>query len=408
MTENFMSIKRIYLDNAATTPVDPAVLKEMMPYFSKKFGNPFSVHSFGQEAKVAIDNARDQVAKFLGSSAEEVFFTSGATESNNWTVNGILTKVKANMAEKPSSVFTPHLITSAFEHHCVLNSSLANEKSGVKLSLIKPKSDGVIDVKDIAKEITDATVLISIMYVNNEVGTIQPIKEIGEIVKKIRAERAAKGNKLPLYFHTDAVQAANYLNCNVDYLGVDLLTISAHKIYGPKGVGALYVRRGTRIAPSQHGGEQESNMRAGTHNVPGIVGLGKAVSLIPKHQKSLPKMKKLRDKLVAEVMKINGTQINGSMEFRTPNNANFSFRGIEGESLIISLDMEGIAASTGSACSSASLEPSHVLTSMGISPEVAHASLRLTLGKDTSESDINYAIKTLPPVIERLRKISGR
>ncbi len=400
--------KRIYLDNAATTPVDSAVLKEMMPYFSKKFGNPFSVHGFGQEAKVAIDNAREQVADFLGASPEEIFFTSGATESNNWTVNGILAKVKANMAEKPGSAFVPHLITSAFEHHCVLNSSLASEKAGVKLSLIKPKADGVVDAQDVAKAITDQTVLISIMYVNNEVGTIQPIKEIGEIVKKVKAERAAGGSKTPLYFHTDAVQAANYLDCNVDHLGVDLLTISAHKIYGPKGIGALYIRRGTRIAPSLHGGEQESNMRAGTHNVPGIVGLGKAVSLTGKHRKGLPKMKKLRDRLFTEIMKINGTQINGSLEFRTPNNANFSFRGIEGESLIISLDMAGIAGSTGSACSSASLEPSHVLTSMGIPPEVAHASLRLSLGKDTTEQEINYAIKTLPPIIERLRKISGR
>jgi cysteine desulfurase len=401
-------IKRIYLDNAATTPVDAAVLKEMMPYFQKKFGNPFSVHSFGQEARVAIDNAREQVANFLGANPEEVFFTSGATESNNWTVNGIISKIKAGMAEKPGNVFIPHIITSAFEHHCVLNSSLSSEKAGTKLTLIKPKPDGVIDAENIAKAITDETVLISIMYVNNEVGTIQPIKEIGEIVKKAKAERVAKGNKLPLYFHTDAVQAANYLNCNVNDLGVDLLTLSAHKIYGPKGVGCLYVRRGTRIAPSQQGGEQESNMRAGTHNVPGIVAMGKAVSLIEKHKKSLPKMKKLRDKLFTELMKINGTQINGSVEFRTPNNANFSFRGIEGESLIISLDMAGIASSTGSACSSASLEPSHVLTSMGIPPEVAHASLRLTLGKDTTEQEINYVIKTLPPIIERLRKISGR
>lgn len=397
------------MDNAATTPVDAAVLREMMPYFSKKFGNPFSVHSFGQEAKVAVDNARDEVAKFLGASAEEVFFTSGATESNNWAINGILAKINASMAEKKAqNIFIPHIITSAFEHHCVLNSSLASEKAGAKLSLVKPKGDGVIDAQNIANEITDNTALISIMFVNNEVGTIQPIKEIGGIVKKAKAERLAKGNKLPLYFHTDAVQAANYLDCNVDSLGVDLLTLSAHKIYGPKGVGALYIRRGTRIAPSQQGGEQESNMRAGTHNVPGIVGMGKAVSLIEKHKKSLPKMKKLRDKLIAEITKISGTQINGSMEFRTPNNANFSFRGIEGESLIISLDMAGIAASTGSACSSASLEPSHVLTSMGIPPEVAHASLRLTLGKDTVEQDINYVIKTLPPIIERLRKISGR
>jgi len=401
--------KHIYLDNAATTPVDPAVLKEMMPYFRKKFGNPFSVHSFGQEAKVAIDNARDEVAKFLGASAEEVFFTSGATESNNWAVVGVLKSVKTSAAaEKIGSAFVPHIITSAFEHHCVLNSSLASEKAGAKLSLIKPKADGVIDAQDIAKEITDQTVLISIMYVNNEVGTIQPIKEIGEIVRKVKAERAAKGNKLPLYFHTDAVQAANYLDCRVDGLGVDLLTLSAHKIYGPKGIGALYVRRGTRIAPSQYGGEQESNLRAGTHNVPGIVGLGKAMSLIPKHRKNLAKMKKLRDKLIEELLKIKGSQLNGSLEKRTPNNANFSFRGVEGESLIISLDMAGVAASTGSACSSASLEPSHVLTSMGIPPEVAHASLRLTLGKDTTEQEISYVIKTIPPIIERLRKISGR
>lgn len=401
-------LKRIYLDNAATTPVDPAVLKEMMPYFSKKFGNPFSVHSFGQEAKVAIDDARDEVAKFLGAGAEEVFFTSGATESNNWAINGVLAKIKANMREKSNNDFAPHIITSAFEHHCVLNSSLASEKAGAKLNLIRPKADGILDPQSIIRAITDQTVLISIMYVNNEVGTIQPIKEIGEIVKKIREKRISQGNKTPLYFHTDAVQAANYLNCNVEDLGVDLLTISAHKIYGPKGIGALYIRRGTKIAPSQYGGEQETNLRAGTHNVPGIIGLGKAVSLIAQNQKTLPKIKKLRDKLSTEIMKISGTRINGSMEYRVPNNVNFSFRGIEGESLIISLDMAGIAASTGSACSSASLEPSHVLSSMGISPEVAHASLRLTLGKDTSDQDINYVIKTLPPIIERLRKISGR
>lgn len=401
--------KHIYLDNAATTPVDPAVLKETMPYFSKKFGNPFSVHSFGQEAKVAIDNAREQVAKFLGSSAEEVFFTSGATESNNWAINGVLSKIRSSFTEKnPQNAFVPHIIISAFEHHCVLNTSLAAQKSGVKLTEIKPNKDGVVNASDVTKSITNETVLISVMYVNNEVGTIQPIKEIGEAIKKAKTERLVYGNKNPLYFHIDAVQAANYLNCNVDHLGVDLLSLSAHKFYGPKGTGILYVRRGTRIGPSQYGGEQESNMRAGTHNVPGIVGLGKAISLIEKHKKGLAKMKKLRDKLISEVLKIEGSQLNGSREFRTPNNANFSFRGIEGESLIISLDMAGIAASTGSACSSASLEPSHVLTAMGISPEVAHASLRLTLGKDTTPAEIDYVIKTLPPIIERLRKISGR
>jgi len=399
--------KHIYLDNAATTPVDPAVLKEMMPYFSKKFGNPFSVHSFGQEAKVAIDNAREQVAKFLGAKAEEIYFTSGATESNNWAVGGIISAVNSDSRfQKPS--FSPHIIISAMEHHCVLNTSLARQKGGAKLTVIRPKNNGVVNVNEIAEAIGNETVLVSIMYVNNEVGTIQPIKEIGEVVKRVKSERAAAGNKLPLYFHTDAVQAANYLDCKVDSLGVDLLTLSAHKIYGPKGVGCLYIRRGTKIGPSQYGGEQESNLRAGTHNVPGIVGLGKAVSLIEEHKKSLPKMKKLRDKLMSEVLKIPGSQLNGSADLRTPNNANFSFRGIEGESLIISLDMAGIAGSTGSACSSASLEPSHVLTAMGIPAEIAHGSLRLTLGKDTTEADINYAIKTLPPIIERLRKISGR
>lgn len=403
--------KRIYLDNAATTPVDPAVLKEMMPYFSKKFGNPFSVHSFGQEAKVAIDNAREQVAKFLGASAEEIFFTSGATESNNWSINGILRSFKdSTTAQKMAKIgaFSPHFIISAIEHHCVLNSALAAHKSGAKLTIIRPKKDGAVDKDEVAGAITDETVFVSTMYVNNEVGTIQPIKEIGEIVKNIKTERQTKGNKLPLYFHTDAVQAANYLNCNVDYLGVDLLSLSAHKFYGPKGTGILYVRRGTKIGPSQYGGEQESNLRAGTHNVPGIVGLGKAISLIEKHKKSLPKMKKLRDKLIGGVLEIPGSQLNGSAESRTPNNANFSFRGVEGESLIISLDMAGIAASTGSACSSASLEPSHVLTAMGIPAEIAHGSLRLTLGKDTTDADINYVLKTLPPIIERLRKISGR
>lgn len=402
--------KRIYLDNAATTPVDPAVLKAMMPYFSKKFGNPFSVHGFGQEAKVAVDNARDEVAKFLGSKPEEVFFTSGATESNNWAVSGILKKAMPSglPAERTLETFIPHIVTTAFEHHCVLNSSLAAQKAGFKTTIIKPQPNGVVSARDIEHAITKDTVLVSVMYVNNEVGTIQPIKEIGAIIKEKRYVRQQLQNKTPLYFHTDAVQAANYLDCNVDRLGADLLTLSAHKIYGPKGVGALYVRRGTHIAPSQYGGEQESNMRAGTHNVPGIVGMGKAISLIPKHQKGLAKMKKMRDKLFAEILKIGGTQINGSVEFRTPNNANFSFRGVEGESLVISLDMEGIAASTGSACSSASLEPSHVLTSMGISHEIAHASLRLSLGKDTTPQEIDYVIKKLPPIIERLRKISGR
>lgn len=403
-----MPKKRVYMDYAATTPVDPKVLKEMMPYFNKKFGNPFSVHSWGQEAAVAVDKARAQIIKLLGATeSREIVFTSGATEANNWVISGIVQLIREDLKTSGKKDFTPHIITTTIEHHCVLNSSKAAELEGVKVTFVPVNHEGLIDPADVEKAITPQTVLISIMYANNEVGTIQPIEKVGEIVKKVNETRV-QNKERKILFHTDAVQAANYLDCNVDHLGVDLLTLSGHKIYGPKGIGALFIRRGTRIAPGLYGGEQEWNLRAGTHNVPGIVGLGKAIELIASRKKNIPKMKKLRDKLIDRALKCApGAQLNGSREFRLPNNANFSFPGVEGESLIMSLDMEGIAASTGSACSSASLEPSHVLTSMGIPAETAHASLRLTLGKDTKESEINYVLKVLPEIIERLRKISG-
>jgi cysteine desulfurase len=391
-------MKKIYLDYAATTPTDKEVLKEMLPYFSEKFGNPSSIHQFGQEVLEAVDKARQQVADFLGCAPSEIIFTSGATESNNMVIKGIVKGVQS---------FIPHIITSSIEHHCVLNSCKAAEKEGIDVTYLRVDKSGIVNPEDVKKTIKENTVLISIMYANNEVGTIEPITEIGRMIKEINIER--EKNKLPrIYFHTDAVQAVNYLDCHVDNLGVDLLSLSGHKIYGPKGIGALYIKQGTKIKSIQQGGEQEYNLRAGTHNVPGIVGLGKAISLIPKHREKTEEIKKLRDYLIDEIIKnIPDSQLNGSKECRLPHNANFSFKGVEGESLLIMLDQEGIAVSTGSACSSASLQPSHVLTAMGIPPEIAHASIRFTLGKDTTKEDIGYVLEVLIKKIKRLKEISG-
>ena len=391
-------MKKIYLDYAATTPTDKKVLDEMMPYFSQKFGNPSSIHQFGQEALEAIDKARQQVADFLSCNPSEIIFTSGATESNNMTVKGVI---------KASQASNPHIITSSIEHHCVLNSCKTIEKEGIDVTYLKVDKDGLVNPEDLKKSIKENTVLISVMYANNEVGTIEPIAEIGELLKEINLER--EKNKLPkVHFHTDAVQAVNYLDCDVENLGVDLLSLSGHKIYGPKGVGALYIRQGTKIKSIQQGGEQEHNLRAGTHNVSGIVGLGKAIALVSEHRKKTEEIRNLRDYLIDEILKnIPDSQLNGSGEFRLPHNANLSFKGVEGESLLMMLDADGIAVSTGSACSSASLEPSHVLTAMKISPEIAHASIRFTIGKDTTKEDIDFVLKVLKEKIKRLREISG-
>ncbi|MCK5084656.1 MAG: cysteine desulfurase [Candidatus Pacebacteria bacterium] len=391
-------MKKVYLDHAASTPMDKEVLEEMMPYFIEKFGNPSSIHQFGQEAMEAVDNARAQVADFLHCSTSEVIFTSGATESNNLTIKGVL---------KATQIENPHIITSAIEHHCVLNACEMEQKEGREVTFLKVDKDGLINPESVRKVIKDNTILVSIMYANNEVGTIEPIAEIGELLKEINSER--EKNKLPkVYFHTDAVQAVNYLDCNVDILGVDLLSLSGHKIYGPKGVGALYVRQGTKIKSIQQGGEQEHNFRAGTHNVPGIVGLGKAISLVSENRKKMEETRKLRDYFIDEVLEnITGANLNGPKEFRLPHNINMSFKGVEGESLLMMLDADGIAVSTGSACSSASLAPSHVLSAMGIPPEIAHASIRFTLGKDTTKEDIDYTLKVLVEKVKRLRDISG-
>ncbi len=387
--------RQIYLDHAATTPVDSAVLRKMRPYFDVRYGNASSVHRAGDLARQGMEKARQQISDFLNCSPEEIYFTSGATESDNWIIRGIVEKVRQSSAKKP------HIITSSFEHKAVLEPARVLEKKGLaELTILPVNQDGLVEVEEAVKAIKKNTVLVSIMYANSEVGTIQPIKEIGRLIKKKNSQ---------IVFHTDAVQAINYLNCRIEYLGVDALSLSAHKIYGPKGIGALYLRKGIEISPVFRGGGHERGLRSGTENVPGIIGLGEAVNSIKNQRSNIKKIKKLRNKLITGVMKdIPDVQLNGSLEHRLPNNAHFSFKGIEGEGLLIELSERGIYVSTGSACASHSLRPSHVLRAMGLSDEEAHASVRFTLGRQTKESDINYVSEVLPKAVSRLRKISGR
>jgi cysteine desulfurase len=381
-------MKRIYLDYAATTPTDPEVIKAMEPYFFKEFGNPSSIHSFGQEAKKAIEDAREKLAKFLGASSSEIVFTSGGTESNNFAIEGV-----AFALEKKGN----HIITSGIEHHAILEPCKFLEKHGFKITFVGVDKNGLVSAEDIKKAITDKTILISVMHANNEIGTIQPITQIGKIARE-----------LGIYFHTDAVQTVGHIPVNVNDLNVDLLSLSAHKFYGPKGVGALYIRRGTRIERFLHGGDQEKGRRASTHNTPGIVGLGKAIELCEaKIDEEAKSQIALRDKLIREIPnKISEVYLNGHPTQRLPNNVNFSIKYIEGESILLSLDMLGIACSTGSACTSSSLEPSHVLLAIGLSAEIAHGSLRITLGRWTKEDEIDYLLEHLPKVVEKLRAMS--
>lgn len=392
-------MKKIYLDNSATTPVDPKVLKAMLPYFREKFGNPSSVHSWGQEAAQAVLGARDKVAKFLGSKAEEVVFTSCATEANNLVLKGVMYANRERSKEG-------HLIVSQIEHKSVLEPAKHLEKEGYKVTYLPVNREGIIRLSDLKKAITSNTVLVSIMYANSETGAIQPIREIGKMVKKINRKRANS-----IFVHTDAAQAVQYLNCNVDWLHIDLLTIAGHKIYAPKGVGALYIRKGTPLQSIQKGGSQEYGLRAGTENVPYIVGLGKAIELVQKNRdKVKKKLISLRDKLIQDIKKdISNCRLNGPQgEKRLPNNVNFSFKGAEGESIVLGLDMAGIAVSTGSACTSHELKPSHVLTAMGLSPEIAHGSIRITMSKYTKEEDIDRLMKVLPKVVARLRRMAPK
>ena len=394
--------KRIYFDYAATTPLDRSVLQKMMPYLRDKYGNASSIHKFGQEASEAIDEAREKVAKFLNCKPAEIVFTGSASESDNLAIRGVIKAIR----RKKQAGEKIHVVTSKIEHKAVLETFKDLEKEGVRVTYLPVGPDGLINLGDLRAEITPETDLVSIMYANNEIGSIQPIKKIGEIVAKIN-----KIEEHPVYFHTDAVQAANWLDCDVGKLGVHLLTLSGHKIYGPKGVGILYAKEGTPIMAMTTGGSHEWGLRAGTENTAGIVGIGEAIKKIKYTKTDFMKMIKLRDMLVKGVLtNVQNSKFNGPKkeEDRLPNIANFSFLGVEGESLVIALDQQGIAVSTGSACTSTALMPSHVLIAMGLTELDAHSSLRVSLGKYTTAREINYFIRILPKIIERLRRISGR
>ena len=380
--------KKIYLDNASTTPVDEKVMKEMKPFFEKKFGNPSSLHSFGQEARVAIDESREKIADYLNCDPKEVIFTGSATEANNIMIKGVI-----------EADDNPHVITTSIEHDAVLETV---KESGADYTVLDVDKDGFIDLEDLKEAINEKTVLVTVMYANNEIGTIQPIKKIAELIGEINEKRDKR-----IYLHTDAAQAAGYLNCDVDELGVDGLTISGHKIYGPKGIGVLFKKRNVKVEPIIFGGGQEDGIRSGTYNTPLIVGIGKAVELL-KTEKKKEETKELRYYLIEEVLKIEGASLNGPKERRLPNNTNFSFKGVEGESIVMILDQKGIATSTGSACSSKSLKASHVLRAIGLRDLEAHSSLRVSVGRKTTKEDVDRFLKVLPDVIERLREISGR
>jgi len=379
---------RIYLDHAATTPTRPEVVKVMLPFFTDAFGNPASIYSYGQEAKGAVEEARTKTAELIGARSEEIVFTSGGTEADNFALKGV-----AYANEHKGN----HIITTSIEHHAVMEVCKFLGRRGFTITYLPVDEYGLVDPQDVKKVITDKTILISIIHANNEVGTIEPISEIGKIAKEAE-----------VYFHTDAVQTVGHIPVNVDKLKVDLLSISAHKLYGPKGVGALYIRKGTKLTSLMQGGEQEKRRRAGTENVPGIVGLGKAVELAGQEMdKEIERLAGLRDKLIKVLMeKIDHVHLNGHPTRRLPNNVNVSVDFVEGESMLLNLDLEGICASTGSACSSASLEPSHVLLALGLSPEQAHGSLRFTLGRENSEEDMKRVLKVLPGIVARLRAMS--
>jgi cysteine desulfurase len=381
-------MKKYYLDNAATTPTDPRVLQAMLPCFTEVYGNPSSLHAFGQTAKHLVEEARKTVASFIEASPEEIIFTSGGTEGNNTVIEGI-----AHARREKGN----HVITSKIEHHSILEPCHFLEKEGFEVTLIPVNEYGLVDPDDVRKAITEKTILISIMHANNEIGTIQPLTEISKIARE-------NG----IYFHTDAVQTFGHFPISVNELQIDLLSASAHKLYGPKGIGILYVRKGTRIEPILRGGDQEKRRRASTHNVPGIVGLGKAVELAKEEVvNEIEKLTVLRNMLIDGILtKIEHSRLNGHPSQRLPNNVNISFSYVDGESMLLKLDMEGIACSTGSACTSSNLEPSHVLSAIGLPLELAHGSLRFSLGRQTTEDNIRYVLEVLPGIISKLRSIS--
>ena len=376
--------KKIYLDNAATTKVDEEVIKAMLPFFSEKFGNPNSLHEFGREAKESLELSRNKIAGWLNVKAEEIIFTGSGTESNNLIIKGL---AEAYPEKK-------QIITSVIEHPAILENCKYMEKKGYKLDYISVDSNGRINLEELKSKINANTLLVSVMHVNNEIGSIQPIEEIAEICKG------------KCFFHTDAVQSFGKISINAS--GIDALSASSHKINGPKGAGLLYLRKGIKISPLLHGGGQENKIRSGTENIAGIAGFAKAVELAEKKIKNTEKIKKLRDMIIEKLLKIPGSRLNGSIENRIFNNINVTFENVEGESLIMLLDKEGIACSTGSACSSHSLKASHVLKAIGLRDEEAHGSLRITLGWDTTEKDIEYAAKKIKEAVEKLRNIYGK
>lgn len=382
-----MTEKIIYMDHAATTYTAKEVVDSMIPYFTESFGNPSSIYSIGQKNHAAVEHARELAAAALHAEKDEIFFTSGGTESDNWALKGVC------FANKHKG---KHIITTKIEHHAILHSAEYLTSLGFEVTYVDVDSYGMVSPSEIEKAIRPGTILISVMYANNEVGTIQPIKEIGEIA-----------HKHGILFHTDAVQAAGHIPIDVKADNIDLLSLSGHKFYGPKGTGVLYIRKGVRIKSFIHGGAQENKRRAGTENVPGIVGLGaaleRAVKTMPEESK---KLTALRDRLIGGLLEIPASTLNGHPKMRLPNNVNVRFEYIEGESLLLFLNMKGICASTGSACNSASLEPSHVLTAMGVPAESAHGSLRLTLGEVTTLEDVEYVIAETKAIVKRLRSMS--
>lgn len=381
-------MRNVYLDYSATTPVKEEVLNEMIPYFTEKFGNPSSLYDKGLESKDAVTHAREQVAALINAEPREVFFTAGGTEADNWAVFGVCDKLK----EKGN-----HIITTKIEHHAMLHSCAFLEKQGYEVTYLDIDNDGRVNLKQLEDSITEKTILISIMMVNNEIGTLQPIKEIAEIAKAHR-----------IIFHTDAVQALGNVPIDVKDMGIDLMSMSSHKIYGPKGEGALFIRKGLRISNYLHGGAQESGKRAGTENLTGIVGFGKAAELARiNFDEHVKHCSTLRNYLVERILReIPDTVLNGTMDGRHPGNANITFKYIEGESILLLLNQFGISVSTGSACSSKSLEPSHVLTALGVPVEMIHGTVRFTVGDFTTKDDIDYVVDTLKTIVTKLRELS--
>lgn len=390
-------MNRVYLDYNATTPVEPEVLDAMLPYLSGEFGNAASIHTPGQRARAAVESAREQVAVLIGARAQEIVFTSGGTESDNHAIFGVVGQAFPPVFPSNNPDSLPHIITTAIEHEAVLNACQALEKSGARVTFLATNREGQIDLDELQQAVCPETVLITVMHANNELGTIQPLEEIGRIA-----------NERDLYFHTDAVQSAGKVPMDVNNLGVDLLSLSAHKFYGPKGIGALYIRSGTRLRQLLYGGHHQRGFRPGTENVAGIVGLGKAAEIT---RESLAadarRVSTLRNKLEQGLLaRVPHARVNGGAASRTPNTTNLGFPGIEGEALLIALDLKGLACSTGAACSSGAVEPSHVLTAIGLPPEEARASLRFSLGRHTTEQEIDFALQVVPAAVEQLRELS--